>query len=93
MGEAPDVAYQDVLDEVDSTWVVKGLKVTQGNLVPMWKVRPQIEINSRLPLGLRMFTRGGGKFSSILTVDFPIRAKKKKKNLTLETIIFTIHNC
>ena len=31
--KAPDVAYQDVLNEFISTWGVKGLIVTRSNLV------------------------------------------------------------
>jgi len=33
MEKAPDTAYQDVLNEYDSTWGVKGLIVTWSNLV------------------------------------------------------------
>ena len=44
--KAPNVAYQDVLNECDSTWGVKGLIVTPSNLVVTWKVRPQIDIIS-----------------------------------------------
>ena len=35
--EAPDVAYQDVLEEFDLVWCVKGLIVTWSNLVVTWK--------------------------------------------------------
>ena len=34
--EAPDVAYQGILKEFDSTWGVKNLIVTQSNLVVTW---------------------------------------------------------
>lgn len=32
LGKAPDVSYQDVLNELDSVWCVKGLVVTHSNL-------------------------------------------------------------
>ena len=41
-----DVAFEDVLDEFDSVWCVKGLIVTRSNLSVTWKVRPQIGIIS-----------------------------------------------
>ena len=44
--KAPDMAYQDILNEFDSTWGVKGLIVTKSNLVVTWKVRPQMGIIS-----------------------------------------------
>ena len=44
--KAPDVAYQEVLNEFDSTWGVKGLIVTMSNLVVTWKVRPHLGIIS-----------------------------------------------
>ena len=36
------VAYQDVRNEFDSTWEVKGLIVAWSNLVVTWKVRPHM---------------------------------------------------
>lgn len=33
-----DVAYQDVLNEFDLMWLVKGLVVTHSNLVVTWKI-------------------------------------------------------
>ena len=42
--KAPDVAYQDNLEEFDSIWGVKGLIVTRSNLVVTWKVRPHMGI-------------------------------------------------
>jgi hypothetical protein len=40
--KAPNMAYQDVLNEFDSTWVVKGLIMTYNNVVVMWKVSPHM---------------------------------------------------
>ena len=39
---APNMAYHDTLNEFDLTWGVKGLVVTQSNLVVNWKVMPQM---------------------------------------------------
>jgi hypothetical protein len=39
LDKAPDIAYQDVLNEFDSRWGVKGLIVTRSNLVVAWKIR------------------------------------------------------
>ena len=44
--KALDIAYQGVLDDLDSIWGVKGLIVTHSNLVVMWKVKPQMGIIS-----------------------------------------------
>ena len=38
--KAPDVTYQDILDEFNSVWCVKGFIVTCSNLVVTWKVWP-----------------------------------------------------
>ena len=51
----PDVAYQDVLNEFDSTWGVKGLMMIRSNLIVTWKDRPHMSIISWFPLGLRWF--------------------------------------
>lgn len=44
--KAPNVAYQDILDEFDSVRGVKVLIVTRSNFVVTWKVGPQIDIIS-----------------------------------------------
>lgn len=44
--KAPDVAYQDILEELDLIWGGKGLIVTRSNLVVTWKVGPQMGIIS-----------------------------------------------
>lgn len=44
--KAPNVAYQDVLNEFDSTWGVKCLIVTQSNFMVTWMVRPQMSVIS-----------------------------------------------
>ena len=44
--KAPDVAYRDILNKFDLTWGVKGLIVTQSNLVVTWKDTPQMSISS-----------------------------------------------
>ena len=41
-----NVAYQDVLDELDSVWCVKQLIATRSNLMVTWKERPWIGIIS-----------------------------------------------
>ena len=52
--EAPDVAYQDVLNELDSMWGVKNLIVTRSNLVVNWMDRPHMRAHYLLiPLELR----------------------------------------
>lgn len=38
----PDVAYEDVLNEIDKVWCVKGLIAICNNLLVTWKVRPHI---------------------------------------------------
>ena len=38
--EAPDVAYQNILKEFDSTWGVKNLIAIWSNLVVTWMDRP-----------------------------------------------------
>ena len=44
--------------EFDSAWggVVKGLILTQNNLVVVWKVKPHMGIISWLPFGVRCFS-------------------------------------
>jgi hypothetical protein len=44
--KAPEVAYQDDLNEFDSTWGVKGLIMTWNNLVVTSRVRPHVDIIS-----------------------------------------------
>ena len=44
--ESPEVAYQDVLKEFDSTWRVENLIVYHSNLVVTWMDRPQMSIIS-----------------------------------------------
>ena len=44
--KAPNVAYQDVLDELDSVWCVKGLIIIHSNLMVAWKDRPPMGIIS-----------------------------------------------
>lgn len=39
LDKALDAAYQDVLDEFDSVWCIKGLIVTHNNLTVIWKIR------------------------------------------------------
>ena len=46
LGKTPNVAYQDILNNFDLTWGVKGLIVTRSNLVVTWKDRPQMSIIS-----------------------------------------------
>ena len=43
---APDVAYQDVLNEFDSTWGVKNLIVTWSNVIVAWMDTLQMNIIS-----------------------------------------------
>ena len=38
--KALNIAYQDVLDELDSIWCVEGLIVTHTNLMVTWKIGP-----------------------------------------------------
>ena len=75
--KAPDVAYQDILKKFDLTWGVKGLIVTQSNLVVMWKDRLQMNIISWFPLGLRWFTQVGCILGSFLQLIFQFVPKKK----------------
>lgn len=39
LGEAPGMAYQDVLETFDSVWCGKGLLVTHNKLAVTWKAR------------------------------------------------------
>ena len=81
--KTPNVAYHDILIEFNSTWGVKGLIVTQSNLVVTWKVRPQMGIISWLSLGLRWFARVGCILVMFLHLNYSICAKKRKKNMCL----------
>ena len=54
-----DIAYEDVLNDFDLVWFIKGLIVTHSNLSVTWKVKPQIDIISRVPSILRWFSQGG----------------------------------
>ena len=61
--EAPDVVYQDVLNELDSMWGVKNLIVTRRNLVVNWMDRPHMRAHYLLiPLELRWLARVGWIF-------------------------------
>ena len=44
--KAPDVAYEDVFNEIVTSWCIKGLIVTHSNLSVTWKVRPHVGIVS-----------------------------------------------
>ena len=44
--KTPNVAYQDVLDELDLVWCVKGLIIIHSNLMVTWKDRAQMCIIS-----------------------------------------------
>ena len=61
--KALDTSYQDILNDFDSTWGVKGLIVTWSNLVVTWKVRPHMGIISWSPLTLRWFFWGDWIFN------------------------------
>ena len=70
--KALDVAYQDVLNEFDSTWGVKSLIMNHSNLVVIWL----------LFLDFQLVCVGSHKvvhFGSYLTIDFLICVEKKKK--------------
>ena len=41
---APDMAYEDILNDFDSTWGVKGFIMTRSNLVVTCKVWPQMAL-------------------------------------------------
>ena len=73
--------------EFDSAWggVVKGLIVTQNNLVVVWKVKPHMGIISWLPFSVRCFS-----CSSCILIPFcnwfffcSICVKKGKKEETI----------
>lgn len=51
--KALDVANQDVMYKFNMAWEVKGLVMTQSNLVVMWKVTRHMGLISWVPLGLR----------------------------------------
>ena len=42
--KALNVVYQDILDELDSVWCVKGLIVTHSNLMVTWKNRARMAL-------------------------------------------------
>lgn len=44
--KAPEITYQDLLNEFDSVWYGKGLIVTRSNLVVTWTIRPRMDIIS-----------------------------------------------
>ena len=44
--KAPDVAYEDILQELNNGWCVKDVIVICNNLVVTWKVRPHMGIIS-----------------------------------------------
>ena len=64
--KAPDVAYQGVMNELSSTWGVKGLVMAYSNLAVTWKVRPQMCIVSWFRHGLHWLSHGG-----CILVPFP----------------------
>lgn len=78
--KAPDVVYEDVLNEFDSTWGSKGLIVTRSNVFVTWKVRPHMDI-SWSPLGLRWFAHVWLYFGYSFAIKFLICAKKETFDL------------
>ena len=60
--KTPNMAYHDILNKFDLTWGVKGLIMTQSNLVITWKDRTHMSIISWFPLGLHC----SGRVSCIL---------------------------
>ena len=79
--KALDVDFQDILNDINSMWGVKGLILTCSNLVVTWKVRPWLDIISCCPLSFTLFFRRWLYFS-LLQSFFSICAKKKKKKMT-----------
>ena len=78
LGKAPDVVYQDILNEFDSTWGVKGLIVTQSNPVITWKVRPQMGISSWFPLSLRWSSPSGCSLVPFIQLIFQNLQRKAR---------------
>ena len=68
--KASDVAYQDVRNEFDLTWGIKGLIESRSNLVITWKDRPQMGTIFWFPLGLRWFAHVGCILGSLLQLKF-----------------------
>lgn len=42
LAKAPDMAYQDILDEFDAMWYVRGLIVTTCTQHVTWNIKPQM---------------------------------------------------
>lgn len=66
--KVPNVAYDNVLNDFDLVWCLKGLIVTRTNLLVIWKMKPRMSIISWAP----WFCIGslwGGCISS-LAIDF-----------------------
>ena len=76
------VANHEILNKFDLTWGVKGLIVTQSNLVVTWKDRPQTSIISWFSLGLWCFGWVGCILGST-AIDFQFVPKIKQTNKKL----------
>ena len=79
--KAMEVAYQDVLYEFDSTWVVKGLIMTYSNLVVTWKVRPHMGIISSSLFGVHYFSE-----AVVLWFPYNLFLTQKKKIIIMNKI-------
>jgi hypothetical protein len=78
LDKALDIAYQDVINQFDLAWGVKGLVMTQSNSMVTWKVRRHMGLISRVPLGLRLLYQGGCILVPFNTINSSICAKKKE---------------
>lgn len=89
--KAPDVAYQDILNEFGSTLRVKGLIVTRRNLVVKWKVRSHLGIISWFPLGVHWFSWDSCVLVPFLQLIFSVCARKINKRY-LNGCFATLHS-
>ena len=79
--KAPDVAYENVLNEFDIICCVKGLIITRNNLSVTWKVRPQVDIISWVPLVLSWVSQGDMHFSFAIEFVFNLCQQKRRERI------------
>jgi hypothetical protein len=68
---------------------IKGLIVIRSNLVVTWKDKPQMNIISQFPLGLRWFTWVGCTLGYFLQLNFQF--VPKQNNHEIEFALVGIH--
>ena len=86
---------EEILNEFDSVRCVKGLTVTWNNMSITWKVKPGMDIVSRIPSVSHWFSQGGRVFPLQLNlfqfIQHPRNSIYINKQTTKKSLAFAVH--